>query len=319
MNTSMPLISVIVPVYRVEKYLHRCVESILAQTYTNLEIILVNDGSPDNSGKICDKYAKKDSRIKVIHKKNGGVSSARNAGLKIVIGNYVTFIDSDDYISESYIHTLFSSIKDSDICCCMYREITEAGKTIRVVENLKKTTVMPVNENFNYCFTQCNMMIFGKLFKKSILNNLWFDNNVSLGEDSLFFAKAILNSKSITYIPNILYSYVKYENSLSHGVLDNNKFSVIDSWVKISTLFKNHPVSFLNSVSHLSDLCFKWYLELIVGDYSKELQNDFYNIITSDEVMDFLKLSESRNTKFKLFFLRNFKHIYNIILILKYR
>ena len=92
-------ISVIVPIYNVEDYLHRCVDSIINQTYTNLEIILVDDGSPDNCLKICDEYAKKDSRIKVVHKKNGGLSDARNAGLEIATGEYIGFVDSDDYIS----------------------------------------------------------------------------------------------------------------------------------------------------------------------------------------------------------------------------
>ena len=95
-----PEISIIVPIYNVEKYLPRCIESILAQTFTNFELILVNDGSEDDSGEVCDRYAKEDKRIKVIHKKNGGVSSARNAGLKNSIGNYIGFVDPDDYIKK---------------------------------------------------------------------------------------------------------------------------------------------------------------------------------------------------------------------------
>ena len=95
----MPLISVIVPIYNVEKYLDRCVDSIINQTYKNLEIILVDDGSPDNCPQMCDDYAKKDSRIKVVHKENGGLSDARNVGMEVATGEYVSFIDSDDYIS----------------------------------------------------------------------------------------------------------------------------------------------------------------------------------------------------------------------------
>lgn len=101
------LISVIVPVYNVEKYLSRCVDSIIGQTYSNLEIILVNDGSTDLSGAICDEYKKKDKRIVVIHQKNGGLSQARNSGMEIMSGKYVAFVDSDDYISEDYIEYLF--------------------------------------------------------------------------------------------------------------------------------------------------------------------------------------------------------------------
>ncbi len=112
-----PLISIIIPVYNVEQYLHRCVDSVLNQTYKNLEIILVNDGSPDNCPFICDEYAKKDKRIIVVHKENGGLSSARNAGLEIVQGEYISFIDSDDWIHENYIEILYKNLheKKADI------------------------------------------------------------------------------------------------------------------------------------------------------------------------------------------------------------
>ena len=109
-----PLISVIVPIYNVEKYLDRCVGSIINQTYKNLEIILVDDGSPDNCPQMCDDYAKKDSRIKVVHKENGGLSDARNAGMKVATGEYVSFIDSDDYISLDFYETLLETIVDND-------------------------------------------------------------------------------------------------------------------------------------------------------------------------------------------------------------
>lgn len=110
-------ISIIVPVYKVEPYLRKCLDSILAQTFTNFEVILVDDGSPDNSGKICDEYAIKDSRVRVIHKENGGLSSARNAGIDIAQGKYLGFVDSDDYIAEDMYEVLYENLKfyDADI------------------------------------------------------------------------------------------------------------------------------------------------------------------------------------------------------------
>ena len=110
---SQALISIIVPIYKVEKYLSRCIDSILAQTYKNLEIILVDDGSPDKCPEICDKYAKEDSRIKVIHKKNGGVSSARNAGLDVATGKYIFFVDSDDIITEDALSNLYEKATEA--------------------------------------------------------------------------------------------------------------------------------------------------------------------------------------------------------------
>lgn len=115
------LISVIVPVYKVEKYINKCVDSIINQTYTNLEIILVDDGSPDNCGNICDEYAKKDNRIKVVHKENAGVSSARNIGLEKSSGKYITFIDADDYVEKNYCEELLNILKIENADCVACR------------------------------------------------------------------------------------------------------------------------------------------------------------------------------------------------------
>ena len=128
-NHDNSLISVIIPVYKVEKYLSKCVESIINQTYKNLEIILVNDGSPDNCGEICDEYAKKDSRIKVIHKENGGLSDARNAGIEIASGQYIAFVDSDDYIASNMYERMYETKKDiknirsNDISYCNIKKL----------------------------------------------------------------------------------------------------------------------------------------------------------------------------------------------------
>ena len=112
--SDKPLISVIVPVYNVERYLPRCIESILKQTYTNFELILVDDGTPDRSGIICDRYAEKDSRIRVIHKENGGVSTARNAGIDAAKGEWITFVDSDDWVSVKYLELLAECLDQND-------------------------------------------------------------------------------------------------------------------------------------------------------------------------------------------------------------
>mgnify|MGYP002574599501 FL=1 len=131
------LISVIVPVYKVEKYLEKCIESIIKQTYTNLQIILVDDGSPDNCGKICDEYAKKDLRIEVIHKANGGLSDARNVGISKAKGRYIGFVDSDDYIKEDMYEILLNLIKkyDADVSICNLYDVIDGNECIRNKEN----------------------------------------------------------------------------------------------------------------------------------------------------------------------------------------
>ena len=141
------LLSVIVPIYNVEDYLNRCVDSIINQTYKNLEIILVDDGSPDNCPQMCDDYAKKDSRIRVVHKENGGLSDARNAGMKVATGEYVSFIDSDDYISLDFYETLFQTMvdNDSDIVECSVVKFYENEKFDEYSDDLKVTNYETVD------------------------------------------------------------------------------------------------------------------------------------------------------------------------------
>ncbi|MDD6812335.1 MAG: glycosyltransferase family 2 protein [Lachnospiraceae bacterium] len=135
---ELPLISIIIPVYNVEKYLTRCLESVVAQTYSNLEIILVDDGSTDNSGKVCDKYQEIDSRIKVVHKKNGGVSDARNEGIDEACGEYIAFVDSDDWVTRNYIENMYAIlVKNScDIAICDVKR-TSKGDLKKSTEKLK--------------------------------------------------------------------------------------------------------------------------------------------------------------------------------------
>lgn len=133
------LISVIIPVYNVEQYLSRCIDSVINQTYTNLEIILIDDGSPDSCGKICDEYAQKDNRIKVIHKENGGLSSARNAGIDEASGVYLSFVDSDDYINEQFIEKLYKLLKeyDADIAQCDFIKTSGEKPDLNTEEVIK--------------------------------------------------------------------------------------------------------------------------------------------------------------------------------------
>ena len=149
----MKLISVIVPVYNTEKYLEKCVMSILNQTYKNLEIILIDDGSTDNSPQICDSLAEKDNRITVIHQPNGGVSSARNTGLDNTHGDYIMFVDSDDYIAPNMIEFLSENIGDTDIAMCGYNSVDENGN-LSPQENVTVADgIISIDTFWNYFYT----------------------------------------------------------------------------------------------------------------------------------------------------------------------
>ena len=138
------LISIVLPIYNVENYIEKCMESVLNQTYKNIEIILVDDGSPDNCPIICDQYVKEDNRVKVVHKENGGLSDARNAGIKVANGDYITFIDSDDYVDKDYVEFLYNTIEetDADIAIGGHRVIYDSGKIIEM------ELIYPHGENY---------------------------------------------------------------------------------------------------------------------------------------------------------------------------
>ena len=206
-------ISVIVPVYKVEKYLHRCIDSILSQSFTDFELILVDDGSPDNCGKICDEYAQKDSRVRVFHKPNGGVSSARNLGLDNARGEWVTFIDSDDYIECNYLSDLiFYQEQENVEFVAICNNINTHTNSTHV--NLKK-------EEFDLLFSKFSFQKlcspWGKLFNLNLIKhiNLNFDSRIHLGEDIIFVLTYLLNINKLELIYSNKYFYEQREGSLT--------------------------------------------------------------------------------------------------------
>ena len=211
-----PKISVIVPVYKVEKYLPECIESVLAQTFTDFELILVDDGSPDNSGAICEAYAARDPRIRVFHKENGGVSSARNLGLDNAKGEWIAFVDSDDTIGPHYLEFfLKDSERDADLILCSYTMVDTAGNQ-KIPSAFQKTVIeitaygaklALAGSGWNILQQVC---VWGKLFrgKEIIKNRLRFDEKISLGEDQLFFTKFLMSARRIVAIESCEYFYL---------------------------------------------------------------------------------------------------------------
>lgn len=203
------LISVVVPVYNVEKYIRKCIDSILEQTYTNLQIILIDDGSTDNSGKICDEYSEKDKRINVIHKKNSGVSAARNTGIQNAIGDWILFVDSDDWIEldccKEMLLTALEEKSDCVICKCNKVHNEEVNKF--EYDNKKEIygsrefliKVLNVQSGYGFCHS--------KLIKREIIKEILFDTQLKVGEDALFNIHIAQNMNKIVFIENPLYNY----------------------------------------------------------------------------------------------------------------
>lgn len=202
------LISIIIPIYNVEKYLPKCIENVINQSYKNLEIILIDDGSTDSSGKICDEYKKIDSRIKVIHKKNGGVSSARNIGLDEASGNWISFVDADDWLEKDFCKLLLENIlkEQVDIGICSYNRIV--SNNIEII-NFHRNEIIDSRNFLNNClnpqsgFGTCIMKIYNRL----LIDKLRFDENLKVAEDALFNIEMSKNIEKILILNKALYNY----------------------------------------------------------------------------------------------------------------
>lgn len=217
MEQTPLLISIIVPVYKVEKYLSACIDSILAQTYTKFELILINDGSPDNSGKICDEYARKDSRIKVIHQANSGVTKARATGINQASGTFVTFVDPDDYIPKDSIEILYSGISpDVDIVVGKIENTNDSP----INDSEPETTEILNIESFTSLqLSQYHIGATAKLFRKDLFNGFILDipREIVRGEDWIMNIRLCFNStRSVRIINKIVYVYTIHATSITH-------------------------------------------------------------------------------------------------------
>lgn len=263
------LISVIVPIYKVENYLKKCINSIVNQTYNNIEIILVDDGSPDNCGIICDEYAKKDKRVKVIHKKNGGLSDARNYGIEASTGDYIIFVDSDDYISKNMCEILIkNALKyDADIISCNYKEIYSDNNR----EKINKQSIKKELEIYNnleviykyfFDYTIDINVVWNKLYKRKI----FFGNNCvrfpkgKLHEDDYTVCKLYYYANRIVIINDALYYYVRHCNSITGRFSEINILDKIDAIIEHYNFAKNKDIKLKYMVQAKGIDCYKDYI-----------------------------------------------------------
>ena len=258
-------VSVILPIYNVEKYLPKCIESILAQTYKNLEIILVDDGSPDNCGAICDEYAQKDNRIKVIHQKNSGVSAARNAGLAAATGEFIGFIDPDDFISPEMYEQMIETIKtaNTDLCICGYDYVDENGNCdpkrpyfIKETETINQKEVI---NRFSDMPPTIRHGVVNKLFKRELLKSLKFKEGLHSSEDVFFLTEYVKNIKNASFIHKPFYKNTVRQGSATHGGLSvkslaesfDAHLTMHHTAINLYPDLKNHSLAFLLDVCTL--------------------------------------------------------------------
>lgn len=229
----MELISVILPIYKVEKELPRCIESILKQTYTEYEMILVEDGSPDRCGEICDKYAQEDTRIHVIHKKNGGVSEARNAGLDIAKGKYICWVDPDDYIHPQYLETLYRIMQESkaDVVVCDYKAYYPGEeKEIARIDQIPAYEEIGEQHLYNDDFLNQKRVKFVYAWNKLAKAELYQGIRYPVGkihEDTYTTYKVLDRANKIVYTEQPLYYYMMREQSITHTRFSEKRFHIM--------------------------------------------------------------------------------------------
>ena len=270
----MPEISVIVPVYKAEPYLHRCVDSILNQTFSDFELILVDDGSPDKCPVICDQYAEKDQRIRVIHKKNGGVSGARNAGIQAAQGNWVAFVDSDDYCGPDYLMNLFDP--DYDFCTVGYFNVYPQKKLKQRMEHSNCSYRSFTSADLAYQIHLCNMSWLSfaccHLFRLDLIRQcgIEFDTHLTAMEDTIFTAQYFTACKSIKVTSTYDYYYMHHGGKSLSTTLNSQYFACMyEADKRIAELMEQtFHISYPRKLKTGLPGIYVWFLGIIVGNDS---------------------------------------------------
>lgn len=249
------LVSLIVPVYKVEKYLNRCVESITHQTYQNIEIILVDDGSPDSCPEICDDWVQKDNRIKVIHKENGGLSDARNVGLKASVGDYICFIDSDDWISESFVQELAKALcEGADIAECATRLFDEQDNTL-LIRGLNNC-MLDQNEAIKRLVLEDGVYqtVWNKMYKKYLIQDIPFVIG-KYHEDDFWTWKIFCKAHNITICEKPLYNYLQRDTGITGSLFSIKRLDGLEARYERWQILRNNPDIGLLAKFNFVDSC----------------------------------------------------------------
>ncbi len=311
-------ISIIIPVYKVEEYLDYCVESVVKQTYNNLEIILVDDGSPDRCPKMCDEWAKKDKRIKVIHKKNAGVSQARNSGLEIATGKFVAFIDSDDTISLQMFEILMKTIADtkSDMSVCSWKKVYDISKPNNKDVAIEKIKIKSFenDEVFDLLFNKkvpLIMAVWAKLYKKSLFDGLKYPSDIAIGEDEFMIPYVLDRVKKLSFVDLPLYNNTQRETSVTAGSFSIKRMGAViarkDRWQFCA---KNKPEFEQKALAQYLLTLAIFYTKFKKTKADKKLLSELLS-----EFNDCYKLLKKKNILIRIF--KNSKSLFAFMLAVK--
>lgn len=280
------MVSIIVPVYNVEKYLDQCISSVLSQTYQDWELLLIDDGSTDNSKEICDQYSKTDSRIKAIHKVNGGVSSARNLGLENAQGEYLMFLDSDDFwLEDNNLKILVEKAESEDLDVVRGECVRVDAFGVKILANAVSTLEQQnkIIDSYSMVNDVMKGVYFSVLFilKKDAVSDLRFDESLIFGEDINFLIHLLIKELRCTYLPLQFYAYRQLESSASRtpNILNiKNSFGFCERYYECARLTEDERLSKL--YIHYSIMMYYWTLEALASKeyiiYFRQLENELH-------------------------------------------
>lgn len=302
------MISVIVPVFNVEKYLDRCILSIVSQTYLDIEIILIDDGSTDSSSVICDTWEQKDNRIKVIHKKNEGVSIARNTGIDAAQGEYVYFVDGDDYLESNAFEKMYNIIKkyDVDFVYCGFNQIDSIDR--KIYDETGKSNIRKKEEVLDEFFEQniTKTLMYppwNKLCKAQIVKKIKFNNNYKIGEDVLFNFMLLDESKRVYFLNETLYNYIIRKNSAMRENFSSKKFDYVYAAYDIENICKDKYSQTLYEKAHFWTFCHNMVIvrNILLNNMQKKYFENyayFVNYLKKNKKECYKKLSAKKRIEF---------------------
>lgn len=257
-DKNTDLISIIVPVYKAEKFIKKCVDSILNQTYENIEILLIDDESPDNSRAICDNLASIDKRIRVIHQKNTGVSGARNTGIRLARGDYLAFVDSDDWIDKEMISVLYNLMQkhNTPVSACGIEMVSEKGHVAYFSDNINETIVFSKNQALNELLDDIKLrnVCYNKLYKRELFEGISFPVG-KIFEDLSIMYRIVEKCEKVVYTGKPLYCYYRSDGSLLRSIDPVTKFDKVTACMERAKYFRKHNPDLFRKASWLYVKC----------------------------------------------------------------
>lgn len=292
---SKKIVSIIVPVHNAQKYLNDCVSSIFQQTYNNFELILIDDGSSDNSPSMCDSYGEGENVI-VIHQLNQGVSSARNTGLLHAKGDYILFLDSDDYLEKNYLYQLVQCIEnnDADIAICNINIVNDSIIVDKMKTHDFSNNVFYIDDSFNYNKNPFALTVCGKLFQKVIINDVKFNSKFRIGEDALFMAECLKKCNKVAFSNDTSYFYRMNPTSVMHEKYSDKCLDQLLVWNEIENLFqdkikvwKSCRIKYLKACKRIGVMIQKENNnnKLQWEKYSQVVRKNIYYVITGNDYL----------------------------------